>query len=609
MTSGVLSFAILGGIAQALERFLPLDAGLININNPSEALVLALAGTLSTSAFIFPVIKERGWEEETVGQAATSILLLQDLFVAPLLVLLPFIVGQGVTDPGAVAELTAKATLGFGSVLVIGSWLLRRLFEVVASSRSSDTFVALSLFVAAGMGAVAKDLGLTDTAGAFAAGVLLANSNYKYEIFASILPFKGILLGIFFLDAGSNFDPDLLVREGPTIATGVVFLLVLKALTLFLAGYIDKALPTATSLSPAENVRLAVLLSGGGEFAFVIFAAADKLGALPDELNALLTTIILITMSITPLLGGLAASLSEPFESMRTYPGWTLTADLPDASAERGQGAMRAAASEVIAANVAGEAPSAAPLHAAHDAIVICGYGEVGSLVSDTLLEAAEAVIREGEGEALTAVATTAATTDGGSGGSGSSGGGARERSSASSGSGSGGGNTFRGGASIVCFDLNPQRLPRGIRTRDGALVMYGDGANAELVRSTGVSSPRAIIVTYQEPARCLAATSRLRAAFPEAPIYTRASSTREQQALLEGGASVTILETRELACQLGACLFLDEASFSLRRDLPLGGRAGDDEKLSVWETAVRALRAVAASSAPLNATGAGEDK
>jgi hypothetical protein len=138
---------------------------------------------------------------------------------------------------------------------------------------------------------------------------------------------------------------------------------------------------------------------------------------------------------------------------------------------------------------------------------------------------------------------------------------------------------------------------------------MYGDGANAELVRSTGVSSPRAIIVTYQEPARCLAATSRLRAAFPEAPIYTRASSTREQQALLAGGASVTILETRELACQLGACLFLDEASFSLRRDLPLGGRAGDDEKLSVWETAVRALRAVAASSAPLNATGAGEDK
>jgi Kef-type K+ transport system membrane component KefB len=611
MTSGVLSSAILGGIAQALERFLPLDAGLININNPSEALVLALAGTLSTSAFIFPVIKERGWEEETVGQAATSILLLQDLFVAPLLVLLPFIVGQGVTDPGAVAELTAKATLGFGSVLVIGSWLLRRLFEVVASSRSSDTFVALSLFVAAGMGAVAKDLGLTDTAGAFAAGVLLANSNYKYEIFASILPFKGILLGIFFLDAGSNFDPDLLVREGPTIATGVVFLLVLKALTLFLAGYIDKALPTATSLSPAENVRLAVLLSGGGEFAFVIFAAADKLGALPDELNALLTTIILITMSITPLLGGLAASLSEPFESMRTYPGWTLAADLPDASAERGQGAMRAAASDVIAANVAGEAPSAAPLHAAHDAIVICGYGEVGSLVSDTLLEAAEAVIREGEGEALTAVATTAATTDGGSGGgggggsggSGSSGGGARERSSASSGSGSG-----SGGASIVCFDLNPQRLPR-IRTRDGALVMYGDGANAELVRLTGVSSPRAIIVTYQEPARCLAATSRLRAAFPEAPIYTRASSTREQQALLAGGASVTILETRELACQLGACLFLDETSFSLRRDLPLGGRAGDDEKLSVWETAVRALRAVAASSAPLNATGAGEDK
>jgi len=102
-----------------------------------------------------------------IGQAATSILLLQDLFVAPLLVLLPFVVGQGETDYSAIAFLTAKDTLGFGSVVFVGSYVLTRLFNLVAQSRSTETFVALCLLVSVGMGAIAKSLGLTDTAGKF----------------------------------------------------------------------------------------------------------------------------------------------------------------------------------------------------------------------------------------------------------------------------------------------------------------------------------------------------------------------------------------------------------------------------------------------------------
>lgn len=185
----MLTAAILAGGPELLERFLPLDAGLINIHVPSEAFVLAIAGTLSTSAFVFPVLKEKGWQAEESGKAATSILLLQDLAVAPLLVLLPFIVGQGVTDPNALLELTAKATLGFGAVLAAGSVVLRYLFALVAGTRSTETFVALCLLVSVGMGVVAKSCGLTDTAGAFAAGVLLANSNYRAQIQADTLPF------------------------------------------------------------------------------------------------------------------------------------------------------------------------------------------------------------------------------------------------------------------------------------------------------------------------------------------------------------------------------------------------------------------------------------
>lgn len=113
---------------------------------------------------------------------------------------MPFVVGQGPTDFAAIAFLTAKAAVGFGIVMYIGSFLLQRLFGIVAKTQSTETFVALSLLVSVGMGMVAKELGLTDTAGAFAAGVLLANTNFRAQIQADILPFKGILLGIFFMD-------------------------------------------------------------------------------------------------------------------------------------------------------------------------------------------------------------------------------------------------------------------------------------------------------------------------------------------------------------------------------------------------------------------------
>lgn len=172
LVTGVITAAVLSDVPQILDQYLPLDSAMINIQRPSEALVLAFAGALSTSAFIFPVLKERGWEEEESGEAATSILLLQDLMVAPLLVLLPFLVGENETDYAAIAFLTAKATLGFGAIMFAASFLLRRLFAFVAQAQSTETFVALCLLVAAGMGTIAKFFGLTDTAGAFAAGAV-----------------------------------------------------------------------------------------------------------------------------------------------------------------------------------------------------------------------------------------------------------------------------------------------------------------------------------------------------------------------------------------------------------------------------------------------------
>lgn len=172
LCTGVISVAFLAGIPQRLGDFMPIASSLLSIDKPAEVFVVAFAGALSTSAFVFPVLKERGWEEEESGEAATSILLLQDLLVAPLLVLLPYLVGENKTDYTAIGFLTAKATLGFGAMMYIASFALRRLFVLVAQTQSTETFVALCLLVAAGMGSIAKFFGLTVTAGAFAAGVV-----------------------------------------------------------------------------------------------------------------------------------------------------------------------------------------------------------------------------------------------------------------------------------------------------------------------------------------------------------------------------------------------------------------------------------------------------
>lgn len=369
LTTAALSAAILLGVPEFLERLLPLDAGLINVSNPAEAVILAIAGALSTSAFIFPVLKEKGWEEEDSGQAATSILLLQDLVVAPVLVLLPYVVGQDPTDYTAIGFLTAKATIGFGSVMVAGSFALRYLFKIIAQTRSTETFVALCLLVSVGMGSIAKSLGLTDTAGAFAAGVLLANTNYRAQIQAEIYPFKGILLGVFFMGAGSSFDTELVLREWPTILVGAASLIVIKAVTLFSATRVPRSLEP-NRLPLADGVRIALLLSGSGEFAFVVLALAERLGVVPYDLGGLFTAIVLLTMGVTPFLGDLASAASEPLV-VKPREG-EFDGFVPPAKQQ-----------------------------VAHDSIIVCGYDSVGRQLLKVLGEDAAASQRIEERYAL----------------------------------------------------------------------------------------------------------------------------------------------------------------------------------------------------------------
>ena len=200
LSAGVIFFGFfLGGplLFQVVSNpNVPIDPLIVQLlEQPVVAFAIAAAGALSSSAFVLPILKEKGWEDRPDGIAALSILLLQDLAVAPLLVILPLIAnvetgattGSGGADPIALGILAFKATVGFGAVLALASVALRKVFQIVASSRSSQSFVAASLLVAVGMGVVSDFLGLSSTTGAFAAGVLLAESGYRAQIEVSWL--------------------------------------------------------------------------------------------------------------------------------------------------------------------------------------------------------------------------------------------------------------------------------------------------------------------------------------------------------------------------------------------------------------------------------------
>jgi Kef-type K+ transport system membrane component KefB len=139
---------------------------------------------------------------------------------------------------------------------------------------------------------------------------LLANTNYRAQVQADIVPFKGILLGIFFMEAGSSFELELVVSDWPAILLGSISLIAMKAATLFLSTKVQERFEP-NRLPMKDAVRLSLLLAGGGEFAFVVLALAEKLEVLPVELGSILTAIILITMAVTPVLGVIARAVTE----------------------------------------------------------------------------------------------------------------------------------------------------------------------------------------------------------------------------------------------------------------------------------------------------------
>jgi glutathione-regulated potassium-efflux system protein KefB len=258
------------------------------------ALVAGLGLSLSSTAFVLQLLGERAELPTPMGQTAFGILLFQDLAVIPLLAVLPLLGrGGGHVDTSWVP--LAKAAGMIVLVILVGRTLLRPAFRLVGSARSQEVFTASALLVALGTALLVSAVGLSPALGAFMAGVLLADSEYRHELEADIEPFRGLLMGLFFISVGMSVALELLLEHPLLIAGLVLGMTGLKVLTIAAIGRrVLRAWPVAWELG--------VLLGQGGEFAFVLFGLAVSFGILTGALRDTLVLVVSLSMALTPLL-------------------------------------------------------------------------------------------------------------------------------------------------------------------------------------------------------------------------------------------------------------------------------------------------------------------
>lgn len=275
--------------------------GLFHLSGKA-AVIVGGSLALSSTAFGLQILAERKEAGSAYGRQAFSILLFQDLAAIPLIAAVPLLASSSLTH-GVDLVGIARTVGAIVAVMVGGRYLLRPVFRFVARADVVEVSTATALLVVMGTAWLMEQVGLSYTLGAFLAGVLLADSEYRHELESNIEPFKGLLLGLFFISVGMSMDLSLLLHQPLQVLALVLGLLLLKGALLWPLGRV------VTKLSGADALRLAALLASGGEFAFVVLkqAAQQKLIAAP--VHGLLVLAIIISMALTPLLVVLAARL------------------------------------------------------------------------------------------------------------------------------------------------------------------------------------------------------------------------------------------------------------------------------------------------------------
>jgi glutathione-regulated potassium-efflux system protein KefB len=259
---------------------------------PAAAFFAAMGFVLSSTAIVVQILEERGDVSTPRGQRIVSILLLEDLAIVPLLALVAFIApaeGGGIRWQEIALGLASVAAL-----IVAGRYLLSPLFRLLANSGAREVMTAAALLVVLGAALLMQVGGLSMAMGAFLAGVLLSESTFRHQLEADVEPFRGILLGLFFIGVGMSLDLSVFAREWLAILCGTAILMLVKSAGVY-------AVARLICAKHPESLYRAVLLAQGGEFAFVLYAAAAAAGIFDARLSAVLTAIVIVSMAITPL--------------------------------------------------------------------------------------------------------------------------------------------------------------------------------------------------------------------------------------------------------------------------------------------------------------------
>lgn len=302
------SIAGLGSLQVVLTGLIiSLIAGFTGLNWQSS-LALGMTLSLSSTAIVLQTLNEKGLMKTSGGQSSFSVLLFQDIAVIPMLALFPLL--ATFTPEAATANDHQTKTLVaglpawlhtlvvFGSVAVIiigGRFLVKPLFRLIAATRLRELFTATALLLVVAIAVLMTQVGLSPALGTFIAGVVLANSEYRHELQSDIDPFKGLLLGLFFIAVGASINFHLIMAQPYLIAGLVIGLMFIKAIVLFILGKIFK-------LSLDQNLLFSFGLSQVGEFAFVLFSFSLQEGVLEKNVVDIMIAVVAISMALTPLI-------------------------------------------------------------------------------------------------------------------------------------------------------------------------------------------------------------------------------------------------------------------------------------------------------------------
>lgn len=305
------------------------------------SLILGLGLALSSTAFVAQLLAERGELTSEHGRASLAILLLQDMAIVPLLALVPLLgPGGGETASGSLIERLALILAALAAVGVIGHVVLPRVLALVAGQRNMEAFAVLAVLAVMLAAWVTHEAGLSPALGGFMMGVLLSRSPFHHQIAAEVAPYKGLLLGLFFISVGMSVDVGLFLASWASILLAVAALILLKGALLF-------ALCRLFGLGTVPALHTSLLMTQGGEFGFVLFGEAVTSGAMGPQLYTTALLVISISMAGTPFLARLgnrlAAGLEQPLP-----PETPIPADLTGHVLIAGYGRVGQAASTML---------------------------------------------------------------------------------------------------------------------------------------------------------------------------------------------------------------------------------------------------------------------